>query len=65
MQSLMLWLNLHRVLVAAIVAAISWVSAYAYFFNPQVRNYLRLGQPHSWSVDVVSKTSKARGKVES
>ena len=64
MGSIMLWLNLHRVMVVLVIALGLWGWAYYWYFGPLVRAYFTKGQPHNWSVDLASKKAVARGKTE-
>ncbi len=61
MGSLLLWLNIHRVMVIAILAVVFWVTSYMMYLRPIIANWRKRGRPHSWSIDLASKSS---GRVD-
>jgi hypothetical protein len=64
MSYVLLWLNIHRLFVVALLGLGLWLSAYVGYFRPIISNYLRRGRAHSWSVDLVGKKAVSRGKTE-
>ena len=59
-----LWLNEHRIGVVMFLAASMWFGAYGFYFRKPLWNWALRGRPHSWSVDMVTKKTVARGVEE-
>jgi hypothetical protein len=53
----MLWLNIHRIQFVAVLGLICWFTSYFIYFRPIIAAWRKKGEPHSWSVDLVSKQS--------
>ena len=64
MDVILLWLNTHRILAVACVALSLWGTAYYWYFHKLVRGMLRRGQPHNWTVNLVTKTAPRGGREE-
>lgn len=57
------WLNHHRLWVAMVIALLTWIAAYAWYFAPALRGIiLRSGRPVSWRVDMAARRSTRGGK---
>lgn len=62
MDSFMLWLNIHRAGVIAVLTLVFWATSYVIYFNPIFWQWVNKGKPHSWSVDLNSKKTGGRMK---
>ncbi len=57
MGSLMLWLNIHRIMFVVVLGVIFWCTSWVIYWRPILAAWRKKGEPHSWSVDLVSKQS--------
>ena len=64
MNFILIWLSLHRIAFVIVLAIAMWVGAYGYYFRQAFAGYVQKGRPHSWSVDLTSKTAISRGKQQ-
>lgn len=64
MTGILLWINFHRMLMLGLMALATWGAAYGLYLKNQVRTIMHRGKPHSWSVDLHSKTATFNGKPE-
>jgi hypothetical protein len=64
MGSILLWLNIHRMLVVILLGAAAWIGAYVSYLRPTVMAIINRGKPHNWAVDMVTKKAISRGKTE-
>jgi hypothetical protein len=61
---ILLWLNTHRIIAVACVALSLWSTAYYWYFGGLVRTFLGRSKPHSWTVNMLSKTATRAGREE-
>ncbi len=57
------WITEHRFWLLGILALSFWVAANYWYFRRDIARIKRESAPHSWSVDMASKTTKGGRKV--